>query len=75
MNAKELIKILSKVPPDSRIVLDGWERGYNEAYDIEYVRIATNTDKPTIWHFEIGDFRSSYEEEEGSEIAVFIKPK
>ena len=75
MNAKELIEILSKVPADSRIVLDGWERGYNEADNIEYVRITTNENKPTCYHFEIGDFRSSYEEEEGSEIAIFIRPK
>jgi len=74
MNAKELIEILSKVPPDSRIVLDGWERGYNEANNIEHVRITTNENKPTRYHFEIGDFRPA-DEEEVSEIAVFIRPE
>ena len=74
MNAKELIEILSKVPPDSRIVLDGWERGYNEANNIEYVRITTNENKTTPWHFEIGDFRLA-DEEEVSEIAIFIRPE
>jgi hypothetical protein len=74
MNAKELIEILSKVPPDSRIVLDGWERGYNEANNAECVRITKNADKPTPWHFEIGDFRLA-DDEEASEIAIFIRPE
>jgi len=74
MNAKELIEILSKVPPDSRIVVDGWERGYNEADHIEYVRITTNENKTTPWHFEIGDFRVA-DDEEASEIAIFIRPE
>jgi hypothetical protein len=74
MNAKKLIEILSKVPPDSRIVLDGWERGYNEANNIEHVRITTNENKPTRWHFEIGDFRLA-DDEEACEIAIFIRPE
>ena len=71
MKAKELIEFLSKVPPDSRIVVGGWEHGYDEATAVECLTITPNTDKPTVWHFEIGNFRLA-DEEEVSEVAVYI---
>ena len=45
MNVKELIELLSLEDPQKRIVVDGYESGYDEVDKISYVNVIPNTDQ------------------------------
>ena len=49
MNVKELIELLSKEDPKMRVVIQGYEQGYDEVHCAEYVNITPNTDKDRPW--------------------------
>jgi hypothetical protein len=44
MKIKELIEILSKKNPDMRVVVSGYESGYDELDSIQEVEITANPD-------------------------------
>jgi len=42
MKVKELIEILIDFPPDMRVVVDGYEGGYNDVTNIKQISIHLN---------------------------------
>jgi hypothetical protein len=54
MKVKELIEILSQQDPDMRVVVDGYETGYDEVEKVYQVKIVSNPKADIkIWE---GDF-------------------
>lgn len=50
MTVKDLIDLLSKENPSMRVVVDGYEDGYDEVHSIRYVNIIPNSHKKDdIW--------------------------
>jgi hypothetical protein len=49
MNVKELIDLLSKEDPKMRVVIQGYEQGYDEVRELEHVNILPNTDEDRPW--------------------------
>jgi hypothetical protein len=49
MNVKELIELLSKEDPMMRVVIQGYEQGYDEVHCAEYTNIVPNTKKDRPW--------------------------
>ena len=49
MNVKELINLLSKEDPRMRVVIQGYEQGYDEVHSAEYTNIVPNTKKDRPW--------------------------
>lgn len=45
MNVKELIEILEKYPPDMRVVVEGYEDGYDDITIIKELSIKLNANK------------------------------
>jgi hypothetical protein len=72
MKAKKLIQLLLKAPPDSRIVIDGLETGYNQVSDLTYINIKKDPDWGPCTAFLDGEFIEA-DEGEVSEIAIYIK--
>ncbi len=56
MNVKELVEILGEYPPDMRVVVDGYEEGYDDLKrgQINMRKIALNTGKHS-WVGKHGD--------------------
>lgn len=72
MKVKEIIELLQKENPEARLVVDGYESGFDEAYVITHVTIKQNSNKEDDrwWN---GEFE--FNEEDGSEIAILIPRK
>jgi hypothetical protein len=71
MKIKELIDLLQKEDPDMRIVLDGYEEGFDELHIVKHIRIGefiTDEDKPW-WK---GEFKWSKQENETEEMAIYF---
>lgn len=49
MNVKELIKQLSEQDPEMRVVVTGYECGYDELEELSIVGIAKNLNKKDKW--------------------------
>ena len=51
MNASELIRLLQEFPPDTKIVVRGYEDGYNDILKLRQVKIKFNPD--AAWYYGI----------------------
>ncbi|MEY3827558.1 MAG: hypothetical protein RLZZ148_2378 [Cyanobacteriota bacterium] len=49
MTIKELIKILSQYDPETRVVVSGYEGGYNDLLEVEPLSIKLNVN--TKWYY------------------------
>ena len=49
MTVKELIEALKKMPEDTRVVISGYEGGYNDVSELNEIRI--NPDVNTAWYY------------------------
>jgi hypothetical protein len=68
MKVRELIERLTSEDPNMRVVIQGYEQGYDEVKIVEYAKIVPNTQKDKPWWD--GEFNESRSEE--SEIALFL---
>jgi hypothetical protein len=68
MNVKELIELLSKEDPKMRVVIQGYEQGYDEVHELEYVNILPNTDKDRPWWD--GEFNDTIDK--STEVALML---
>jgi hypothetical protein len=59
MNASELIALLKQLPPDTKILVRGYEDGYNDIIELKPVRVQHNPDAD--WYY--GEYAVSYEPE------------
>jgi len=75
MKIKELIDRLSKEDPEMRVVVDGYETGFDEVEKCILVEIVPNTSKDNK-HWE-GEFNRVYKDEtaSGVEVALFLPRK
>ena len=64
MTAKELIGQLLLLPPDMKVVVRGYEEGYNDIMQLKEVKI--KTDENAAWY--MGEYKDS--EEEGAIDAI-----
>ena len=57
MNVKELIQLLRKHPPEMRVIVDGYEGGYDDTRGLEIKNIALNAHKEWYYgpHADVGD--------------------
>jgi hypothetical protein len=76
MKVKDLIEKLKKEDPEMRIVVDGYEGGYDELENFKYVCISPNPDKEkepdSLWY--LGDFEECIYTE-GEEMALLLPRK
>jgi hypothetical protein len=49
MNVQELIESLKSLPPDKKVVIRGYEEGYNDISEIREIRIVLRPDLP--WYY------------------------
>ena len=49
MTVKELIDQLASEDPNMRVVIQGYEQGYDEVHELEYAHIVQSTDKHRPW--------------------------
>jgi len=49
MNVQQLIERLALEDPKMRVVIQGYEQGYDEVHEVEYTNITPNTDKDRPW--------------------------
>lgn len=49
MNAKELIELLKNLPPDQKVVIRGYEDGFNDIQELRKVRIVHKPDSK--WYY------------------------
>ena len=49
MNVEELIERLKSKDPKMRVVIQGYEQGYDEVKIVEYAKIVPNTQKDKPW--------------------------
>ena len=68
MNVEELIERLKSEDPKMRVVIQGYEQGYDEVKIVEYAKIVPNTQKDKPWWD--GEFNESRSEE--SELVLFF---
>ena len=70
MKVKDLIELLSKVSPDTRLVIDGIESGYDEISKVKYIKIAKDYERSDNCYFD-GEFYLA-SEDDISETAIYI---
>lgn len=46
MNTKELIDLLKKLPPDKKVVIRGYEDGFNDIKELRKVNLVFRPDSP-----------------------------
>lgn len=72
MKVKELITLLEKQDSDMRVVVDGYESGYDELHTLELIHLGKfrgdNPDKP--WYD--GEFDWVYDKSKADEIAILF---
>lgn len=75
MKVKELINLLSKENPELRVVVDGYETGFDEVEKCILVEMSPNTGKNDK-HWE-GEFNKVYKDDIASnvEVALFLPRK
>lgn len=76
MKVKDLITLLEKEDPNKRVVVNGYEGGFDEVKEFKHVCISPNPDKlkdpSKLWW--MGDFEECIYAE-GEEIALLIPRK
>lgn len=75
MKAKELIELLSKEDPDKRVIVDGYEGGYDELDKIIHVCITPNPDKKKedLWY--LGEFEECIKDPNSDEEIAILLPR
>lgn len=77
MKVKELIKLLQKEDPDKRLVTAGYEGGYDELEELQYVCITPNQNKlkepDKLWY--LGEFKECIKNTDKQEIAILLPRK
>jgi len=68
MTVRELIERLALEDPSMRVVVQGYEQGYDEVHVVEYTHIVPNTDKDKPWWD--GEFNETSNKE--TELALFL---
>jgi hypothetical protein len=66
MTANELIELLRVFPPETKVVVEGYEEGYDDIVDVKQIKIK-NAEMPR-WF--VGTYDNS--NDNNAEIAVFI---
>jgi hypothetical protein len=74
MNVKELIEILSKQDPQKRIVVDGYEGGFDELDEIKYKCITPNPDKKDDKWW-LGEFEECIKDPNSDEEIAILLPR
>jgi hypothetical protein len=69
MTVKELIEKLSTEDQNKRVVVDGYELGYDELHSISHICITPNPDKKDCWW--VGEFEDGTPKQ-GDEIAILL---
>jgi hypothetical protein len=76
MKVKELIELLKKENPEQKVVVNGYEGGYDELDSLQYVCISLNPDKlkepDKLWYY--GDYEECIYVE-GEEMAILFPRK
>jgi len=67
MKVKELIERLSQENPEMRVVVNGYEGGYNELKNVRHIQIIPNPSKK--WWY--GEFEEAPDEAQ-AEIAILL---
>ncbi len=67
MNAKELIQLLQRVPPEMTIVIRGYEEGYNDIRKLKHIKI--KIDPKAKWYY--GEYLKSQEPDAIEAIELF----
>lgn len=49
MTVQQLIERLALEDPKTRVVVEGYEQGYDEVHEFQYTHIALNTDPDRPW--------------------------
>jgi hypothetical protein len=75
MNVKQLIEILSKEDPEKRIIVDGYEGGFDELDEIKYKCITPNPDKTKedLWY--LGEFEECIKDPNSDEEMAILLPR
>lgn len=68
MNVRELIERLALEDPKMRVVIQGYEQGFDEVRTLKYAKIVPNTDKDRPWWD--GEFNDTTNPD--SEIALLL---
>lgn len=71
MKVKELLSRLAIEDPEMRVLVDGYELGFDELDHVRYVDIVPNLTKKD-WE---GEFEQVSEDHEGAEIALLLPRK
>jgi hypothetical protein len=71
MKAKELITLLQQVPPESTIVVRGYENGYNIISELKHVKIAHDITAP--WY--CGEYSENATKDAIEAIEIYGKNK
>lgn len=76
MRVKELIDLLLSENPDRRVVVDGYEEGFDELEKIQHICITPNPDKVgnPEKHWWLGEFEECIQAE-GEETAILLPRK
>ncbi|MEO6455593.1 MAG: hypothetical protein ABIN97_16045 [Ginsengibacter sp.] len=69
MTASELISELQKLPPDVKVVIRGYEDGYNNILELKPVRIKQTPDS----HWYVGEYDDSTDEDAVEAVDLFGK--
>jgi adenosylcobinamide amidohydrolase len=75
MNVKQLIEKLSLEDPEKRIVVAGYEGGFDEFDSIGYVRIKPDLNKKNkdLWY--LGEFKECLKESNTDEEIAILLPR
>jgi hypothetical protein len=71
MNAKELIDLLKNLPPDKKVVIRGYEDGFNDIKELKTVSIVYQSDSP--WYY--GEYALSNDPDAIEAIELFGENK
>lgn len=77
MKVKELIDLLLSENPDKKVVVDGYEEGFDELEAIKNISILPNSHKqqnPKKYWW-IGDFKESFSEGNGESVILLPRKK
>lgn len=66
MKIKTLIEILQRYDPETSVVVEGFESGYNNIKGVELVRVVRNSEKTRLGKSWEGDFEDADEPDAGT---------
>lgn len=67
MNAKQLIELLQHIPPETKVVVRGYEDGYNDIQQLKPVKIIYNS--ASKWYY--GEYLTAEAEESINAVELF----